>query len=177
MTQNDVNEEKKQIGQRIKRVRLALHLSQKELAKGIFVSAAFLSEVESGKNKPGFDFLKNLSKTFRVNLNYLVHGEGNQFVRDEPALEAFPHEADTPLDTLEQVFWYSQRSPLVKNLLRAYGIKLIYDYQHVIKKDLAYFYKKKSEPGNDANNAENPDNVDNVDTADKGESIDKGGKI
>lgn len=70
---------------RVKELRSHLNLSQKDFASTLDIGASYLSEIESGKIKPGFDFFYKLTKIYRVNPFYLFHGE-------EPVLLASPDE-------------------------------------------------------------------------------------
>ncbi len=57
---NDSKEEKEVTGQEIKRLRLEHHFSQKELGNQSF-SAAYISRVERGRQKPSKKFLDHVS--------------------------------------------------------------------------------------------------------------------
>jgi transcriptional regulator with XRE-family HTH domain len=49
-------------GEAVRRIRQERGLTQKEMARGLGVSAAYLSALESGKRgKPGFDFLQRVA--------------------------------------------------------------------------------------------------------------------
>jgi transcriptional regulator with XRE-family HTH domain len=65
---------------RLKAIRHALDLSQKEFAGHIKISAPSYSEIETGKYKPKFDVIQKIGKAFNVNLYYLVYGEGEMFI-------------------------------------------------------------------------------------------------
>jgi len=68
-----------QVAQRLKKVRLHLQLSQKELATELNMSNATLSEIENGKYNPSHDLYSNISSKYNVNLYYLIHGEEPMF--------------------------------------------------------------------------------------------------
>jgi len=70
-------------GERIKKIRNALGLSQKEFAQSINIPNSSMSEFESGRTRPTFYFFHNISRVHHVNLKYLFHGEGNMFDRNE----------------------------------------------------------------------------------------------
>ena len=67
------------IASRIRAVREALNLTQKQLAQRLNISGPTLSEFENGKHKPNFDFIYNIYREFHVNLYYLLYGEGEMF--------------------------------------------------------------------------------------------------
>ena len=59
------------IASRIRAVREALNLTQKQLAQRLNISGPTLSEFENGKLPPNFDFIFNIYREFNVNLYYL----------------------------------------------------------------------------------------------------------
>jgi len=65
---------------RLKKIREALKLRQKEIAQRLNISSPSYSELESGKYKPNFELISNLSREFNVNLYYLIFGEGDMFL-------------------------------------------------------------------------------------------------
>jgi transcriptional regulator with XRE-family HTH domain len=70
-------------GKRVKELRNKLNLSQKDFAAAIDLAASYLSEIESGKIKPGFDFFYKITKEYRVNPFYLLHGEEPVFIEPD----------------------------------------------------------------------------------------------
>ncbi|MCX6581484.1 MAG: helix-turn-helix transcriptional regulator [Candidatus Aminicenantes bacterium] len=58
-------------GRRLKDIRRKLIIPQKDFAEKLQMSGSFLSEVEKGKAKPGYEFLKSLILKFNINLIYL----------------------------------------------------------------------------------------------------------
>lgn len=74
-----------ELGERLRGIRERLNLKQKDFAKELGVSAPTLSDLESGKSKPGFDVLINLSEKFKVNIYYVLFGKGEMF--ENPVLE------------------------------------------------------------------------------------------
>ena len=81
-------------GNRLKKIRNSLKLSQEEFGKQIGLTRAAIAAVEADNNKFSQDVLCKLILTFDVNINYLLVGKGNMFnasefeqVKDELALE------------------------------------------------------------------------------------------
>lgn len=81
-------------GNRLKKIRKELRLSQEEFAKQIGLSRAAIAAVEADNNNFSQDVLCKLILTFDININYLLVGKGNIFnapefeqVKDELALE------------------------------------------------------------------------------------------
>ena len=81
-------------GNRLKKIRNSLKLSQEEFGKQIGLTRAAIAAVEADNNKFSQDVLCKLILTFDVNINYLLVGKGNMFNapeveqgKDELALE------------------------------------------------------------------------------------------
>jgi len=68
-------------GKRLHEVRKFLQLTQNELAKKLEINARAYLNYEQGTNKPTFDLLTKLYKTYNVNLNWLIVGEGEMFIK------------------------------------------------------------------------------------------------
>ena len=64
---------------RMKKLREALNLSQKEFASGLKLKDTAISKYETGLVKPGADVLSKIGETYKVNLNWLITGDGDMF--------------------------------------------------------------------------------------------------
>lgn len=60
------------IGQRIRRERLALGMTQRELAKAVEVGVPHISKVEAGHEKPSEDLLRRLAQVFEADADELL---------------------------------------------------------------------------------------------------------
>ncbi|NIM17292.1 MAG: helix-turn-helix domain-containing protein [Candidatus Aminicenantes bacterium] len=125
-----------ELGNRLKDLRKALHISQKDFAASIDVSASFLSEVEAGKTKPGFDFFYNISKNFNVNMAFLLHGTGTMF-REKPREPSLgDKKIGEQIETPEELMWYIENSRLFMHTMLGFATKFLYDNENIIKKDI-----------------------------------------
>ncbi len=79
----DIND----ISTRIKLIREKLHLLQKDFANELGISAPSLSEIETGRNKPGLELIVKLADKFNVNFYYLLSGKGEMFA--DPVMDYF----------------------------------------------------------------------------------------
>ena len=61
------------IGKRIRQFRLNKRITQEELAFQIGTSAAYISNIESGKKKPSLEKLVQISEVFDITINDLVY--------------------------------------------------------------------------------------------------------
>lgn len=56
-----------------------LNISQNEFARRIGSTSAFISNLTTGKSKPGLEFLQKIAETFEVSLDWLVLGKGTTY--------------------------------------------------------------------------------------------------
>ncbi|MCP3933376.1 MAG: helix-turn-helix transcriptional regulator [Bacteroidetes bacterium] len=63
-----------QLGQQIKNLRTANHLSQEDLAQKLFVSRQSISKYENGEATPDVEKLVQMAEIFEVSLDYLILG-------------------------------------------------------------------------------------------------------
>ena len=63
------------LGQRIRKRREALNLTQQELAKTLGVTPQHISVVEQGKRVPSLTFLAKLAEKLGTNTDYLISGK------------------------------------------------------------------------------------------------------
>jgi transcriptional regulator with XRE-family HTH domain len=123
---------------RVKALRKALGFNQKEFAKKLDISSGFLSEVESGKTKPGYDLFYNLSRHFPVNFSYLLHGEGEMFAKEKKTGSLGGKETGERIETEEDLLWYIENSPLFMYTMMGFANKFLYDNEQIIKKDIEH---------------------------------------
>ncbi len=74
----------KKIGKTIANLRKSQNLTQGQLAEKIYVSDKAISKWETGEGVPDISNLLELSKTFGVSMDYIIHGEGAQGVAVKP---------------------------------------------------------------------------------------------
>jgi len=67
------------IGDRIRQIRLALHLKQVDMARDMGINASALSQLESGRTKPSLETITELGNRYKVDLHWLITGEGLMF--------------------------------------------------------------------------------------------------
>lgn len=128
-----------EVGSRLKALRKNLNLPQKELAQRLDLSGSYLSEVEAGKTKPGFDLIKNLAEHFGVNLEYLVHGQGEMFVKKREPVSLGRKGIGESITSVDELLWYMENSPLFMHTMIAYATKFLYDNETIVKKDIELF--------------------------------------
>lgn len=96
------------LGERIKKLRKDLALTQQEFANRIGSTQNVLANYETGRRNPSSSVINNICKTFNVDETWLRTGEGEMFVQR------------TEEDELSQVFSAIAASELIKRILRTY---------------------------------------------------------
>jgi transcriptional regulator with XRE-family HTH domain len=107
---------------RIKQVRTALKLPQREFAKRMYLSQSFFGEIETGKRPINERTIQLMVNQYKVNKDWLKTGKGNMFSKSmaEIRLEHFS-EIFTDLDELLQEFLIKQAEDLLK--IQKTGVK------------------------------------------------------
>jgi transcriptional regulator with XRE-family HTH domain len=65
---------------RLKKIKEKLNKSLTDISSDTDLSIGTLSNVFWGKNFPNYEFLRIFVKKYRVNLNWLINGEGDMFL-------------------------------------------------------------------------------------------------
>jgi transcriptional regulator with XRE-family HTH domain len=65
--------------ERIKAVRAALKVSQREFSKGVFVSQSYFADIEVGKRRISERIIHLISTQYKVNKEWLKTGKGDMF--------------------------------------------------------------------------------------------------
>ena len=76
----------KAIGQRVRKARLAKHMSQAELAEALNISPSFMSNIETGKNAMSVATLYQMCELLDVSADWLLRcrsNEGREYTVDE----------------------------------------------------------------------------------------------
>nr|MCR5564553.1 helix-turn-helix domain-containing protein [Gammaproteobacteria bacterium] len=76
---------KKEFGNRLRKIRKERGFSQAELAETIQISIQSLSYYENGKVLPALDYLHDIAAILNVSIDYLLFGEAyaKQLINDE----------------------------------------------------------------------------------------------
>jgi transcriptional regulator with XRE-family HTH domain len=67
------------IPERIKAIRVALKLSQRAFAKGVFVSQGYFADIEVGKRDISERIIQLITTQYKVNKEWLKTGKGDMF--------------------------------------------------------------------------------------------------
>ena len=69
------------IAERIKAIRAALNLSQRQFAKGVFVSQSYFCDIEVNKRKISERIIHLISDIYKINKEWLKTGKGEMFTK------------------------------------------------------------------------------------------------
>ncbi|ULG93603.1 helix-turn-helix transcriptional regulator [Leptospira interrogans] len=72
---------------RIRALLKELGITQKEFAETVGISQGFVSEIINGKNVPSHETLTKMVLKYRVNMNWLLSGEGSMFLPSSEELD------------------------------------------------------------------------------------------
>ena len=126
----------REFGQRLKAVRKHLKLKQTEFAGKIGIKNNYLSEIESGKIKPGLEFFYKLTKEFRINLYYLFHNEPPMFFDDIFPADFEEKDFGEANRRVHELISFIERSPMVKFEMLGYFSRYRIQNQSTIDKDI-----------------------------------------
>lgn len=136
---------KKEVGSRIKSIREALKLKQKEFCTKLNISDASLSELETGKYRPSFDFLANIAKKYNANLYYIYFGKGKMFVDPAPVSTVSEEDFVISIDSVHKLYDHFEKSPYVQYSMLHHYRGLMIDKGEAIAKEIEMFEKKKQD--------------------------------
>lgn len=117
-------------------MRKKLKLNQKEFAVRMGISPSYLSEVETGKTRPGYNFLMAIAREFGVSADYLLHGSGGIFLeKDNPDIVRL--EFGEQNTEVREMLHYFKVSPLVRYTVMAYTSKFLLTNAEIVKLDIS----------------------------------------
>lgn len=101
-----------ELTERLKAIRKALNLNQRDFAEKLDISCTSVSELEKGKYKPNFEYIQKCVKKFRINIFYLMFGEGDMFLGDKPLFGSNRYAAR--VEDVQEFLYNFERSPLLQ---------------------------------------------------------------
>ncbi len=129
-------EDLKAFGERLKEARSQLKLLQKDFAANLDVSGSFLSELEKGKAKPGFDVLRKMYFLYNINIHYLIDGQGELFVKKDLASIVGPDDLSAESRTLRELLYYIENAPVVKYAVFEYFATYLHKNKDLVKGEM-----------------------------------------
>jgi transcriptional regulator with XRE-family HTH domain len=130
------NFDKKGVANRMKKIRKVLKIYQKDLADSLGVSAASLSDIETGKSIPRHDVIYNLSKKYNISIYYLLHGEGEMFQSDSVKREIESGVYGIHTEFLKEFYRYYNESSIVRYEMMGFFRTMLLEKDKLIEKDI-----------------------------------------
>ena len=132
---------------RLKMIRGQLHLSQKDFAAQLDFAGSYLSEIESGKTRPGFEFFYKISKIFKINPVYLLHGEGPIFLETG---KSWYEDIDfgSLNEGVQEMIWHMNNAPTVAHALLEFFARYLYTNRDFITAEIKKTREKKQTQAN-----------------------------
>jgi transcriptional regulator with XRE-family HTH domain len=137
---NEKEKSKKEIGQRLRKLRKHLKLNQGELAVHIDIGRADLSSTERGRIYPTVYVLYLLKQKFNISLNWLLFNEGEMFYT--PPVKRRKNSGLNPLnEDLKDLFFCIENIPMVRHAVLSFfyefKVKNQYLVEDILKASLA----------------------------------------
>ncbi len=88
---------KRQIGARFRAVRQYLGITQSEIADQLNMNRASISKIDTGESAPNVKILNYLGRTHKINLHWLLTGEGEMVLGKSKEIETDPPGFDREL--------------------------------------------------------------------------------
>ncbi|WP_082287857.1 helix-turn-helix domain-containing protein [Leptospira kirschneri] len=123
------------LGDRISLLIETLGISKKEFSVKAEISQAFLSQLISGQRALSIETLSKISQLFRVNVHWLMTGEGEMF---QPSSEEL-RKGIASMEDLRQLHFRMQARPILKDVIQSVneldkvdpgGLEIIRDMIH-----------------------------------------------
>ena len=136
---------KKEVGNRIRNIRKSVNLKQREFGKRLNISGASLSEIETGKFKPGFELLLNLVNEFNANLYYIFLGKGEMFLDPAVSLPGRIEEFAVNVNHVREFLYHFERSPFIQYAVLTNFRQMLIKNSEIISQDLEEYGKKQED--------------------------------
>jgi hypothetical protein len=103
-----------------------------------------ISETETGKNKPSPNLMLALLNIYNLNLNWLLTGEGEMFIRDQEELPTEKKNFGELNDEIHELVWHLEHTPVVKLAVVGFFLEYMHQNEDIVKKSREE-YKKQGE--------------------------------
>ncbi|MCU0289233.1 MAG: helix-turn-helix domain-containing protein [Acidobacteria bacterium] len=136
--ENDNGNNTFEVGRRLKELRRVLDISQKDFASRIDITGSLLSEIESGKVKPGYHFLIAIAREYNINPTWVLLEDGEMFLNKNDHENVIIDKDEFGDQTLQvkEMLWYLKNSPLVQSTVLSFVSKFLYENEQSIQKDI-----------------------------------------
>lgn len=129
------------VGQRLKKIRRALRIKQKEMAKILGIAPSSFSEIETGITGINTEMYMNLVKSYNVNLDFLVNGRGEMFYKSEqektvPEIDDPVYKFDSNIDSIEKLVSMMRKSTYLRLSILTLASEFFMNKEDLIRKNM-----------------------------------------
>lgn len=133
---NKIHSQSKQLGERIKQIRIKSGLTQEQFAASLGMGNANLSGIENGSKNPKLSFFFNLVKIYHVSLDYLFLGTGEPTLQQNDQKNNLNREQVNDIRTIKDFYWFMHHSSIFRDTMMGQGAKFLYDNEDIIKRNI-----------------------------------------
>jgi len=131
------NELKKDIGQRMRKIRKALGFTQEQMVSYFDIGRANYSRIEKGEVHPGALILNTLRVKFNVSLDWLISNNGKMFLRDKDKKDANNHiDFGQSTEEIRELLTFMDRVPMVKHAMLSFFLEYRLKNKKIIQEAL-----------------------------------------
>lgn len=109
-----IKEYQNEIGDRLKKVRKFLHLTQLAVSGATGLSIGFVSEMENGKKRPSSIYLFYLASQHNANINYILTGKGDMIIREGILEHGRNIDFGKDREVIEEMLYYLERFDIAR---------------------------------------------------------------
>lgn len=125
---------KKEIGQRMRKIRKTLGYTQGKMVSFFDIGRANYSRVEKGDVFPGVKILYTLREKFNVSLDWLITNNGQMFTQDREKKEFNDKIFSDPYkEEIIELLSYVERVPMVKHAIISFFLEYKIKHQKFIQ--------------------------------------------
>ncbi len=138
-----------EFGDRLKRLRVELKINQKEMADTLEVSPSYISEIESGKTGPGFEFMYKLGHAYNISPLYLLHGrepkllDGLSMGDTSTENTLYSYAEFLKQDWVKEIIYHLERSELVRWVIQEKLKSYLFQNKELLKEEQEEHEAKK----------------------------------
>jgi transcriptional regulator with XRE-family HTH domain len=128
---------KKEIGDRMRKIRKTLGYTQEKMVAFFDIGRANYSRIEKGEVWPGANILHTLRTKFNISLDWLITNTGKMFIREREK-KGYGERVDFGeyAKEVKELLMYIEKVPMVKHAILSYFLEYKIKNQEIIQQFL-----------------------------------------
>lgn len=124
---------KKEIGNRMRKIRKTLGYTQEKMVEFFDIGRANYSRIEKGEVWPGANILHTLRTKFNISLDWLITNSGKMFIREREK-RGYSEKVDFGeyAKEVKELLRYIEKVPMVKHAILSYFLEYKIKNQEII---------------------------------------------